>query len=120
MTRKSTAGPVGSRTNGPPNFAACRDKISSPSAGSAGRFAILDPVLRRPSPVAVIKTEIANMILEDMINVLRAELEGCILSKRERATAEAELATLVAQRDAFRKTGADAFKDIVFDADERP
>ncbi|RTL91457.1 hypothetical protein EJV44_19550 [Ancylobacter aquaticus] len=60
------------------------------------------------------------MILEDMINELRAELEACILSKRERAAAEAELATLVAQRDAFTKAEANVFKDVAFDADERP
>lgn len=56
------------------------------------------------------------MFLEDMINELRAELDACIFSKTERAAVEAELATLLAQRDAFAKAEPGALKDIALEA----
>jgi len=74
-------------------------KSAPPFAGSAGRVAILDPVLARTRPVNVIKTETKQMFNIDHINELRAELAGCYFTKSERGRIEGELAALLAERD---------------------
>ena len=74
-------------------------KSAPPFAGSAGRFAILDPDLARTRPVNVIKTETKQMFNIDHINELRAELAGCCFTKNERRQIEGELAALLAERD---------------------
>jgi hypothetical protein len=84
-------------------------KSAPPFAGSAGRFAILDPVLGRTCRVDVIKTETKNMCIIDHINELRAELAGCVFAKDERSEIEAELAALVAERDAKGRAEAEVF-----------
>ena len=48
------------------------------------------------------------MFTIDHINELRAELAGCFFSKDERRALEAELAALVAERDAQAKVEAKA------------
>lgn len=97
----------------PPILPRVATKSAPPIAGSAGRYAILDPVLLRSSPVAVIKTETNIMFLNDQIDELRFELNECVLTKTERAAAEAELAALYAQRDAAEKAEAKAFLEIL-------
>ena len=74
-------------------------KSAPPFAGSAGRLAILDPVLARTRLVNVIKTETKQMFNIDHINELRAELAGCFFTKSERRQIEGELAALLAERD---------------------
>jgi hypothetical protein len=90
-------------------------KSAPPFAGSAGRFAILDPALGRTWRVDVIKTETTNMCIIDHINELRAELADCLFSKDERRKLEAELAALVAECDASGcadgAADAEAFED---------
>jgi hypothetical protein len=84
-------------------------KSAPPFAGSAGRFALLDPVLVRSSRLDVIKTEAIIMFTVDHINELRAELAECVFTKAERAQLEAELITLIAEREA----AANALEDTV-------
>ena len=97
----------------PPILPQAATKSAPPIAGVAGRSAILDPVLLRSSPVAVIKTETNIMFLNDQINELRFELNECAFTKAERAAVEAELAALYAQRDAAEKAEADEFLEIL-------
>ena len=87
-------------------------KSAPPFAGSAGRFAILDPVLVRSWRVDVIKTEAIIMFTVDHINELRAELAECIFTKAERAQLEAELITLIAEREAAAKAEADTIPEV--------
>ena len=83
-------------------------KSAPPFAGSAGRCAILDPVVGRSWCVDVIKTETIIMFISDQINELRAELAGCVFTKVQRARLEAELIALIAEREAAAKAEADA------------
>ena len=101
----------------PPILPRAATKSAPPIAGSAGRCAILDPVLLRSSPVAVIKTETNIMFLNDQINELRLELTECAFTDADRAALEAELAALYAQRDAAEKAEADEFLQILRELD---
>jgi hypothetical protein len=83
-------------------------KSAPPFAGSAGRFAILDPVLGRSWCVDVIKTEAIIMFTVNHISELRAELAECVFTKTERAKLKAELAALITQRDVGEQDDADA------------
>ena len=103
-------GPPQGRT-APPVLSQTATKSAPPFAGSAGRLAILAPVLGRTSRVDVIKTE-ANMFTVDHINELRAELAGCFFSKRMRRALEAELAALISERDAQEKVEAKAVQSL--------
>ena len=94
-------------------------KSAPPIAGSAGRCAILDPILLRSSPVAVIKTETDNMFINHQINELRLELTECAFTKADRVALEAELAALYAQRDAAEKAEAEAFLEILRELEAR-
>jgi hypothetical protein len=94
-------------------------KSAPPFAGSAGRFAIPDPVLGRTLRVDVIKTEAIIMFISDQINELRAELAGCVFSKAERAKVEAELAALIAEREAVEQCDVDAALKLRDDAEAR-
>ena len=49
------------------------------------------------------------MAIIDQINELRAELRFCVFSKKERAGVEAELAVLIAKKDAAEKAEVEAF-----------
>ena len=95
-------------------------KSAPPIAGSAGRYAILDPLLLRSSCVAVIKTETNTMFIDEIINELRYELNECLFTPAERTAAEAELATLLAQRDAAEKAEAKAFLEVLRELEARP
>ena len=95
-------------------------KSAPPFAGSAGRFAILDPVLVRSSPVDVIKTEATIMVIIDQINELRAELANCALTKKERVAAEAELAALIAEGAAEERRAAEAFFETLRGFESNP
>jgi hypothetical protein len=86
-------------------------KSAPPFAGSAGHFAILDPVLGRTRRVDVIKME-TNMFVVDHINELRAELAGCVFTREERRRVEAELAALIAERDAAERAEVDALAEV--------
>jgi hypothetical protein len=105
-----TAVRLAASTNGSPNFVEEATKSAPPFASSAGRFAILAPVLARTSSVDVIKTE-ADMFTIDHINELRAELAGCILTRRERKQLEAELAA----RDAAERAEVGAVVEVLGD-----
>ena len=87
--------------------------MAPPFAGSAGRFAILDPVLGRTCRVDVIKTETTNMCIIDHINELRAELRGCFFSKEARRQIEAELAALLTERDARVTAEAETCRGVL-------
>jgi hypothetical protein len=52
------------------------------------------------------------MFTVDHINELRAELAECIFTKAERAQLEAELITLIAEREAAAKAEADAVPEV--------
>ncbi|MGK6316874.1 hypothetical protein [Neorhizobium sp. DT-125] len=93
-------------------------KSVAPFAGSAGRSALLDPVLLRVPPVDVIKKETIIMTIIDHINELRAELNACLFSTEERAELEAELAALLAERDEAVKA-QDALFEILMEAETR-
>lgn len=85
-----------SRTHGPPKML----RISvPPCAGSAGRCAIPDPLLRHPFAAFVIETKEHPMRydIHHEIAELRAELAHTCLSRTERADAKARLAQLLAQ-----------------------
>jgi hypothetical protein len=45
-----------------------------------------------------IQTETTMIALYDQFQELRAELQGCVMSRRERAQAEAELAKAIAEQ----------------------
>jgi hypothetical protein len=55
------------------------------------------------------------MFTIDHINELRAELAGCILTKRERRQLEAELAAHVAERDAAERAEVGAVVAVLGD-----
>jgi hypothetical protein len=96
---------------GSPNFAereerACArpfiitlDKIGSP----APRFAAPPASLIRPDPAWRTPSRLRNrrrgamIALYDHIQELRAELRGCVMTRRERAIIEAELARAIAE-----------------------
>ena len=54
------------------------------------------------------------MFTIDHINELRAELAGCFFSREERRALEAELAALLAERDALGKAeaGVEAYRAV--------
>ena len=93
-------------------------KSAPPFAGSAGRFALLDPVLVRSLRVDVIKTEAIIMLTVDHINELRAELAECVFTKTERARLKDELAALIAQRDGGEQAEADAALQVLRNEEE--
>lgn len=70
-----------------------------PCAGSAGRYAIPDPLLRHPFAAFVIETKEHPMRydIHHEIAELRAELAYAFLSRAERTEAKARLAHLLAQ-----------------------
>jgi hypothetical protein len=76
------------------------DEIGSPVAGSAGRFAPLDPAFVRTSSRRRHQDGGETMYIIDEINELRAELQGCDLTAAERTAAEAQLAALIARQQA--------------------
>ena len=53
------------------------------------------------------------MFTIDHINELRSELAGCFFSRDERRTLEAELAALLAERDALEKAESDTGLDAL-------
>ena len=51
------------------------------------------------------------MFTIDQINELRAELAGCVFTQQERSRVEAELAALIAERDAAELADLEAFAE---------
>ena len=52
------------------------------------------------------------MFTVDHINELRAELAECVFTKTERARLKAELAALIAEREAVAKAEVDAVAEV--------
>ena len=55
------------------------------------------------------------MFTIDHINELRAELAGCVLTRRERKQLEAELAAHIAERDAAEQAEVWAVAEVLGD-----
>ena len=107
-------GRTGPRMRGASNFAKRKeravarrllvtlDKIGSP----APRFAALPASLTRPDPARCARPRLQQkegtmIALYDHIQELRAELRGCTMTRRERATVQAELARAIAEQAEF-------------------
>jgi hypothetical protein len=75
------------------------DKIGSPAPRSAAPAASLTRPGPAPCARLVFKQKERTMIaLYDHIQELRAELRGCTMTRRERATVQAELARAIAEQ----------------------
>jgi septal ring factor EnvC (AmiA/AmiB activator) len=75
-------------------------RISAPPrAGKAGRLAaILDPNRSCTVRLSRLQRGRNKMSIYDQIQELRAELANCVMSRRERASAKAELTRLIAEQ----------------------